>query len=72
MDVAETARGYWNVLRKYLDMEVNFGPLATEAGFCPGRSPAGQGGRLRGGVRIPVAEGLWVPAGEKFPWMSRR
>jgi hypothetical protein len=29
VDVAETARRHWDVLRGYLYMAVNFGPLAA-------------------------------------------
>jgi hypothetical protein len=29
MDVAETAGWYWNVLRRYLNMAVDLGPLAA-------------------------------------------
>jgi hypothetical protein len=36
VNVAETACGHWNVLRKYLNVAVDFGPLAAQAGFCPG------------------------------------
>ncbi len=42
MDVAETARRHWNVLRGYLYMAVNFGPLAAEAGFRPGCDICGE------------------------------
>ena len=37
VDVAETACRDWDVLWRYLDMAVNFGSLAVQAGFCPGR-----------------------------------
>jgi hypothetical protein len=36
MDVAETAGGYWDVLRRNLDVAVDLGPLAAQAGLCPG------------------------------------
>ena len=36
MDMAETACWDWNVLRWYLDVAVNLGPLAAQAGFSPG------------------------------------
>jgi hypothetical protein len=36
VDVAEAACRDRDVLRKYLDMAVNFGPLAVQAGLCPG------------------------------------
>jgi hypothetical protein len=38
----DVARGYWNVLRRYLYVAVNFGPLAAEAGFCPGCDVCGE------------------------------
>jgi hypothetical protein len=34
--VAETAGGYRDVLRRYLDVAVDFGPLAAQAGLRPG------------------------------------
>ena len=37
VDVGEAACRDQDVLRKYLDMAVNFGPLAVQAGLCPGR-----------------------------------
>jgi hypothetical protein len=37
VDVAEAACRNRDVLRKYLDMAVNLGPLAAQAGLCPGR-----------------------------------
>jgi hypothetical protein len=36
VNVAEAACGHWDVLRKYLNVAVDFGPLAAQAGFCPG------------------------------------
>ncbi len=36
MDVAETAGGYRDVLRGYLYMAVDLGPLAAQAGLRPG------------------------------------
>ena len=36
VNMAETACGNWDVLRGYLDMAVDFGPLAAQAGFRPG------------------------------------
>ncbi len=36
VDVAETACWYRDVLQKYLDVAVELGPLAAQAGFCPG------------------------------------
>jgi hypothetical protein len=36
MDVAETACWNWDVLRWYLDVAVDLGPLAAQAGFSPG------------------------------------
>ncbi len=35
VDVDKTACGYRDVLRKYLDVAVDLGPLAAQAGFCP-------------------------------------
>ena len=36
VNVAEAACGHWDVLRKYLNVAVDLGPLAAQAGFCPG------------------------------------
>ncbi len=42
MNVAETAEGYRNVLRGYLNMAVDLGPLAAQAGLCPGGDICGE------------------------------
>jgi hypothetical protein len=36
VDEAETVGGYRDVLQRYLDMAVDLGPLAVQAGLCPG------------------------------------
>ncbi len=40
--MAETAGGYWDVLRWYLYVAVYFGPLVVQAGLCPGRDICGE------------------------------
>ncbi len=42
MDVAETAGGYRDVLRGYLNMAVDLGPLAAQAGLRPGGDICGE------------------------------
>jgi hypothetical protein len=42
MDVAEMAGGYWDVLRRYLYMTVDFGPLAAQASLRPGGDICGE------------------------------
>ncbi len=42
MDVAETAGGYRDVLRRYLYMTVDLCPLAAHAGLCPGGDICGE------------------------------
>jgi hypothetical protein len=42
VDVAETAGGYWDVLRRYLYVVVDLGPLAAQAGLCPGGDICGE------------------------------
>ncbi len=42
MNVAETAGGYRNVLRGYLNMAVDLGPLAAQAGLPPGSDICGE------------------------------
>ncbi len=42
MNMAETAGGYRNVLRRYLAMAVYFGPLAVQAGPRPGGDARGE------------------------------
>ncbi len=42
MYVAETAGGYRNVLRGYLNMAVDFSPLAAQAGLRPGGDICGE------------------------------
>jgi hypothetical protein len=42
VDVDETARGYRDVLRRYLDVAVDFGPLAAHAGLRPGCDIVGE------------------------------
>ncbi len=42
MDVAETAGGYRDVLRGYLYMAVDLGPLAAQAGLRPGGDICGE------------------------------
>ncbi len=42
MDVAETAGGYRNVLRRYLYMAMELGLLEAQAGLCPGGDICGE------------------------------
>ncbi len=42
VDVAETAGGYWDVLRRYLYVAVDLGLLAAQAGLCPGGDICGE------------------------------
>ncbi len=42
VDVTEAGFGYWDVLRGYLYMAVDLGPLATQAGLCPGGDICGE------------------------------
>ncbi len=42
MDMAAKAGGYWDVLLRYLDMAVYFGPLVVQAGFRPGCDVCGE------------------------------
>ncbi len=70
MDVAEMVGGYRYVLRRYLDVAVDLGPLAAQAVTSVerpfltcleeigGGSPACRGEQPRGDVQKPVAEGL--------------
>ncbi len=40
--MAETEGGYWDVLRRYLYVAVDFGLLAAKAGFFPGGDVCGE------------------------------
>jgi hypothetical protein len=42
VDVAETGRGYWYVLRWYLCLTVNLDLLAVQAGLGPGGAIFGE------------------------------
>jgi hypothetical protein len=42
VDVAETAGGYRDVLRRYLDVAVDFGPLTAQAGLRQGCDICGE------------------------------
>jgi hypothetical protein len=42
MDVAETMGGYRDVLRRYLDVAVDLGLLAAQAGLRPGCDISGE------------------------------
>ncbi len=42
MDVAELAGGYWDELWRNLYVAVDFGPLAAQAGLCPGGDICGE------------------------------
>jgi hypothetical protein len=65
MDVAKTAGGYWDVLRRYLYVAVDLGTLVAQASLCPGGDICGEtfpyipggdeaGGRPPAGVGGPV------------------
>jgi hypothetical protein len=42
VDVAETVCGYWDLLQRYLYVAVDLGPLAVQAGLCPGGDVCGE------------------------------
>jgi hypothetical protein len=69
--MAEMVSGYWDVLQRYLYMAVYFGPLAVQAGFCPGCDVCGKtlpnipGGDEAAGR--PHAGGGWPRESVKIP-----
>jgi hypothetical protein len=80
MDVAETAGGYRDVLRRYLYMAVDLGPLTAQAGLCPGGDICGEtfpyipGGDEAAGCPLarvggPVA--MFENLSPKVPWHQR-
>jgi hypothetical protein len=61
MDATEMAGGYWDVLRAYLYVAVDLGPLAAQAGLCPGSDICGEAfPNIPGGDEAAGCPPAWV------------